>query len=93
MLFTGILKNWSGGLPSRFAQDAARGGKAPQRFKFFWENMGKVFHNVYEQVCHPLNIWWAYKAAARGKRYPPAVASFEYDLEKNLIDSKELGDF
>ncbi len=48
--------------------------------------MGKIFYNLYAQVCHPLNIWWAYKAAARGKRYPPAVASFEYNLEKNLIE-------
>lgn len=48
--------------------------------------MGKVFHNLYEQVCNPLNIWWAYKAAARGKRYTPAVACFDYDLEKNLLE-------
>jgi len=53
--------------------------------------MGKVFHNLYEQVCYPLNIWWAYKAAARGKRYTPAAAFFEYDLEKNLIEiAREL---
>lgn len=27
-----------------------------------------------------------YKNAAKGKRYTPAVAAFEYDLEKNLIE-------
>lgn len=48
--------------------------------------MGKVFHNLYEQVCHPLNIILAYKTAARGKRFTPAVAFFDYDLEKNLIE-------
>ena len=48
--------------------------------------MGKVFRDLYDQICHPLNIWWAYKAAAQGKRYTPAVASFEYDLEENLIE-------
>ena len=48
--------------------------------------MDKVFHKLYEEVCHPLNIWWAYKAAARGKRYTPAVAFFDYDLETNLIE-------
>ncbi|MEO5887042.1 MAG: hypothetical protein ABIQ77_05205 [Anaerolineales bacterium] len=60
--------------------------------------MSKVLQNLYEQVCHPLNIWWAYKAAAaRGKRYTPAAASFEYDLEKpdrNRVgtDYKEFGE-
>jgi hypothetical protein len=37
-------------------------------------------------VCHPLNLWAAYKQAARGKRYRPTAAAFEYDLEKNLLE-------
>ncbi len=49
--------------------------------------MGKIYCNLYDQVIHPLNIWSAYKIAARGKRYQPAAANFEYDLEKNLLDS------
>jgi RNA-directed DNA polymerase len=47
--------------------------------------MGKTYRNLYEQVVSPLNLWFAYKDAARGKRYKPAAAHFEYDLEKNLI--------
>jgi hypothetical protein len=41
--------------------------------------MGKTFYNLYDEICNPLNLWWAYKDAARGKRYTPAVASF-YEL-------------
>ncbi|MBI5296551.1 MAG: hypothetical protein HY869_13825 [Chloroflexi bacterium] len=48
--------------------------------------MGKIFNYLYDKICSPLNIWWAYKDAARGKRYTPPVASFEYDLEKNLVE-------
>jgi RNA-directed DNA polymerase len=55
--------------------------------------MGKTFYNLYDEICNPLNLWWAYKDAARGKRYTPAVACFEYDLEKNLIEiEQELKD-
>jgi hypothetical protein len=55
--------------------------------------MGKTFYNLYDKICHPLNLWWAYKDAARGKRYRPAAASFEYDLERNLIEiEQELQD-
>jgi hypothetical protein len=31
--------------------------------------MGKIYFDLYEQIYSPLNLWWAYKAAARGKRY------------------------
>ena len=48
--------------------------------------MGKSYSNLYDKICHPLNLWKAYKNAARGKRYQPAAAFFEYDLEKNLIE-------
>ncbi len=48
--------------------------------------MGKTYYNLYDKMYSPLNLWWAYKDAARGKRYTPAVASFEYDLEKDLIE-------
>lgn len=55
--------------------------------------MSKIFYNLYDKICHPLNLWWAYKDAARGKRYQPVVASFEYNLEKNLIEiEQELKD-
>ncbi len=51
--------------------------------------MGKTYFSLYDTICNPINIWWAYKGAAKGKRYTPAVASFEYDLEKNLIEIEE----
>ena len=55
--------------------------------------MGKRYFDLYENICHPLNLWAAYKQAARGKRYQPAAAAFEYDLEKNLIElENELRD-
>jgi len=47
--------------------------------------MGKSYKNLYGHVINPLNIWAAYKQAARGKRYKPAAAHFEYELEKNLV--------
>jgi hypothetical protein len=55
--------------------------------------MSKIFYDLYDKICSPLNLWWAYKDAARGKRYTSAVASFEYDLEKNLVEiERELKD-
>jgi len=47
--------------------------------------MTKQYFNLYWRIYHPLNLWVAYKQAARGKRYRPAAANFEYDLERNLI--------
>jgi hypothetical protein len=49
-------------------------------------DMSKICYSLYDKIFSPLKLWWAYKGAARGKRYTPAVASFEYDLEKNLIE-------
>ena len=55
--------------------------------------MGKRYFELYDAVINPLNIWAAYKQAARGKRYKPAAADFEYGLEKNLIElEQELAD-
>ncbi len=51
--------------------------------------MSKIFYNLYDKICHPLNLWWAHKDAARGKRYQPAAAFFEYDLEKNLVEMEQ----
>lgn len=48
--------------------------------------MGKTYFNLYEQIYHPHNLWQAYKSARRGKRYKPAAAYFEFDLEKNLLE-------
>jgi retron-type reverse transcriptase len=51
--------------------------------------MGKRFDHLYDRIYQPLNLWCAYKAAARGKRYQPSVAAFEYELERNLIELEE----
>jgi RNA-directed DNA polymerase len=48
--------------------------------------MKRIYHDLYRRICHPLNLWVAYKNAARGKRYHPAAAAFEYDLERTLIE-------
>lgn len=55
--------------------------------------MTKQYFNLYKTIYHPLNLWAAYKQAARGKRYQPAAATFEYNLEKNLLEiEQELKD-
>ena len=51
--------------------------------------MSKCYQNLYPQIYHPLNLWTAYKKAARGKRAKAYVATFEYDLEKHLIELEE----
>jgi hypothetical protein len=30
--------------------------------------MGKIYYHLYPQIWEPLNLWAAYKQAARGKR-------------------------
>lgn len=47
--------------------------------------MAKRFFNLYPQITALVNLWQAWKDAARGKRSNPNVASFEYDLEHNLL--------
>jgi hypothetical protein len=42
--------------------------------RIFWRCTGKKYFDLYDKICHPLNLWAAYKAAAHGKRYQPAVA-------------------
>jgi hypothetical protein len=51
--------------------------------------MSKKCYHLYENLSNPLNIFWAYKNAAKGKRYTPAVAEFEYKREENLIKIEE----
>jgi len=51
--------------------------------------MARKYSNLYNQIYHPLNLWFAYKQAAKGKRYKAPVARFEYDLEKNLIELED----
>ncbi len=52
----------------------------------------KTFRNLYPLLCTFENLYLAYRAAARGKRGRPEVASFEFDLEDNLFQlQRELG--
>ena len=51
--------------------------------------MAKTYKNLYPKIWHPLNLWAAYRAAARGKRSQPAAAAFEYDLEEQLLSLED----
>jgi len=45
----------------------------------------KTYKNLYPQICSFANLYLAFRAARKGKRSRPAVASFEFDLEHNLL--------
>ena len=45
----------------------------------------KTYKNLYPQICAFPNLYWAYRSARKGKRDRVAVASFEFDLEHNLL--------
>ena len=46
--------------------------------------MTKRFDQLYPALVDFENLHLAYRRAARGKRWQPAVAAFEFDLEANL---------
>ncbi len=46
----------------------------------------KTYKNLYPQIYSFENLYLAYRAARRGKRDRVAVASFEFDLEHNLLE-------
>jgi len=53
----------------------------------------KTYKNLYPQVVSFENLYWAWKAAARGKRGQPDAAAFEADLAENLLQlGSELRD-
>ena len=45
----------------------------------------KTYKNLYPRICDFVNLYRAFRAAARGKRGRPDVAAFEIDLEGNLF--------
>ena len=45
----------------------------------------KTYKNLYPHICAFPNLYAAFRAARRGKRDRAAVASFEFDLERNLL--------
>lgn len=51
--------------------------------------MGRRYFSLYENICHPFNLWQAYLQARQGKRSQLAVAAFEYELESELIQLEE----
>jgi RNA-directed DNA polymerase len=46
----------------------------------------KTYKNLYPRICAFENLYPAYRAARRGKRNRTAVALFEFDLERNLLE-------
>ena len=46
----------------------------------------KSYKHLYEQVCEWDNLYLAYRKARKGKRSRPPAASFEFDLEANLVE-------
>ncbi|MBN1934900.1 MAG: group II intron reverse transcriptase domain-containing protein [Anaerolineae bacterium] len=49
----------------------------------------KTYKNLYPRVYSFENLYRAYRAARKGKRKRVAVASFEFDLEGNLLDLQD----
>jgi RNA-directed DNA polymerase len=49
----------------------------------------KTYKHLYSQITSFENLRIAFKLAARGKRKKADVASFEFDLEANLLDLQE----
>ncbi len=49
----------------------------------------KTYRNLYPQVCDWDNLYLAYRKARKGKRGKPPAATFEYDLEANLIQLRQ----
>ena len=47
--------------------------------------MRKKHHHLWPEITAFDNLLLAFRKAAKGKRSKPAVASFEYDLEPNLL--------
>ena len=55
-------------------------------------SMGKLFYHLYDKICHPLNLWRAYKAAAGGKRCTPAARVLTLFLVSTVFPAQR-GDF
>ena len=47
--------------------------------------MGKYYRHLYPQICDWDNLWLAWRKARRGKRGQPPAATFEMDLDYNLL--------
>ena len=49
----------------------------------------KTYKNLYPQICDFATLYGAYRRARCGKRDRVAVASFEFDLERNLLQLQD----
>ena len=49
----------------------------------------KTYKNLYPQICDFATLYAAYRRARCGKRDRVAVASFEFDLERNLLQLQD----
>ena len=47
--------------------------------------MGKCYRHLYPSICDWDNLWLAWRKARRGKRSQPPAATFEMDLDRNLL--------
>jgi RNA-directed DNA polymerase len=53
------------------------------------EDSVKTYKNIFARICAYNNLYFAWRAAARGKRRSPEVAAFEYALTDNLLQLEE----
>ena len=49
----------------------------------------KIYENLYSQIYDLINLWLAFKKAAKGRRKNPLVAQFEYNLEIELVTLRD----
>jgi len=49
----------------------------------------KTYRNLYPQVCDWDNLHLAYRKARKGKRGKPPAATFEFNLEANLVQLQQ----
>ena len=77
-----LLDCWWGGCPE--------GGTPPLDDLNLWIKTLKTFKNLYPQIYTFGNLYWAYRTARLGKWKQEFAASFEYDLEHNLLTLQKV---
>lgn len=51
--------------------------------------MPKTYNNFYPQIYDLMNLWLAFGKASKGRRSHPSIASFEYNLENELVELRD----
>jgi hypothetical protein len=54
------------------------------------EDSVKTYNNLFARISAYDNLYFAWRAAARGKRGSPEVAAFEYALTDNLLQLSSI---